>query len=105
MEFIEKLDTLRTEYDAVVTELADPSIYSDQKRFKELSRRHKELEGIVNCATDIKLVEGDIASANELIEMADTDDEIAELREEISRLEGRRGKLNEELELLLLPRD
>ncbi|MDA8277365.1 MAG: peptide chain release factor 1 [Actinomycetota bacterium] len=105
LEFIEKLDTLRTEYDAVVEELADPSVYSDQKRFKELSRRHKELEAIVNCATDIKSVEGDIASANELIEMADSDDEIAELREEIARLEERRTKLNEELEVLLLPRD
>ena len=104
MDYSERVERLENEYASVVDELADPGIYSDQRRFKELSRRHKELESVVFTYRDLKALDADLVAAAELAEMAEGD-EVAALEEEVEALRARRGHLEEQLELALLPRD
>nr|MDA8207578.1 PCRF domain-containing protein [Actinomycetota bacterium] len=104
MEIEERVAGLENEYARVVDELADPSVYSDQKRFKELSRRHKELEAIVSTNRELKAVAADLQAAAELAELADLD-EVESIQAEIDTLRQRQAQLEEQMELALLPRD
>ncbi|CAG4918601.1 MULTISPECIES: peptide chain release factor 1 [Acidithrix] len=104
MEYSDRVASLEREYENVVVELGDPSVYGDQKRFKELSRRHKELEAIVLTYRKLNSIKEDIDSAREIIQISEAD-ELSAMEDELKNLEGQQRNLEEELELLLLPRD
>ena len=104
MEYSERVAGLEIEYESVVAHLANPGVFADQKRFKELSRRHKELESIVMTYRELTALVADVEVANELIEVADAE-EAAAIRSEIETLAERRVQLMEQMEILLLPRD
>ena len=48
---IERLDKLEHEFADVEARLADPDVFADQDRYRELARRHKELNTLVTCVT------------------------------------------------------
>lgn len=100
----ERLDALEAELVAVDAQLADPQVLSDHARVVALSRRRKELEPIVACAEALRRAEDDLAAAREMAAEA-TGEERDELRREISHCEARIASLEEELSVLLLPRD
>jgi peptide chain release factor 1 len=100
----ERLEALQQEYEEVLESLSDPDVASDQRRFRDLSRRHKQLEAIVNVFREYREVQGDLAAAKELYAEA-TADEREALRAEIEQAEGGMHRLEEELRVLLLPRD
>ena len=83
-------------------ELADPAVYSDQQRLKNLSREQKELTPVVENFTALQQTEQAIAEAREML----SDPELRELaQEELTRTKEQRERLAEELKRLLLPRD
>lgn len=104
MDYKERIAKLEVEYEEVVEELADPAIYSDQKRFREISRRHKELESIVFTFRQLKSAQDDISTAKELYDLVDFS-ERAGISHEIGVLVAKYGEIESDLELLLLPRD
>ena len=84
--------------------LADPDVYADQARYVELTKRRKELEPLAQRATELRRVTDDLAAAREMhgeLSGADRD----EMRDEIDALEHRSAELDEEIKVLLLPRD
>ena len=86
----------------VERELADPAVYSDQQRLKNLSREQKELTPVVETFTALQQTEQAIAEAREML----SDPELRELaQEELTRTKEQRERLAEELKRLLLPRD
>ena len=83
-------------------ELADPAVYSDPQRLKNLSREQKELTPVVETFTALQQMEQAIAEAREML----SDPELRELaQEELTRIKEQRERLAEELKRLLLPRD
>ncbi len=104
MDIEDRVANLENEYARVVDELADPTVYADQKRFKELSRRHKELEVIVTTNRELKAVAADLQAAAELAEIAGPED-LPSVETEIESLLQRQSKLEEQMEFALLPRD
>ena len=100
----ERLESLEREYGEVLERLSDPAVASDQRAFRDLSRRHKHLEAIVTAYRAYKDAEGDLAAAKELYAGASADEREA-LRGEIDTAEAAMAKLDEELRLLLVPRD
>ena len=92
------------EYERVLEQLADPTIFQDQRRARELARRHKELEAIVRALARARSLEEDLEAARELYRGA-SPAEREELREELDELEAALARADEELELLLLPSD
>lgn len=92
------------EYERVVRELSDPKIFSDQRRARDVSRRHKELEAVVRVFRDLENAVDDLETAREMFqESSPADREL--LKEEIAALEGRVTTSEEDLEFLLLPKD
>ncbi len=104
MLFDERLSALENEFDAVELELADPSTSSDPARLRDLSRRHKELGGIVATWRQLQAARDDLAAARELIEEVTGDDRQG-LAREAEASEARIEELTTQLNTLLLPKD
>jgi peptide chain release factor 1 len=100
----ERLALLEQEYEDVLRRLSDPAVASDQRAFRELSRRHKQLEGIVAAYRRYLRAAGDLAAAKEMYGDADADEREL-LRGEMDAAERTMATLEEELKVLLLPRD
>src|SRR5690242_9972235 len=84
--------------------LADPASFGDQDKVVRLSRRRKELEPIVERAGELRRVTDDLETAREMFAELSGDDREA-MRTEIDAAERRIAELNDEIRILLLPRD
>src|SRR5687768_6466685 len=84
--------------------LGDPAVLSDQKRLRQVSRRHKELEPIVQAYRQYKQAHDDLATAKEMFTESSGDDREM-LRAEIEAAEATISRLDEEMKVLLLPKD
>ncbi len=101
---LERLDELEKEYEQVLRELSDPATLSDQSKLKEVSKRHKDLEAIVQTYRNYKTALGDLEVGRAMYEEADPQ-EREMLRSEIEFSDSEVKKLEEELKVLLLPKD
>lgn len=100
----EALDELVAEYDNVAGQLSDPAVIADQRRLREVSRRHHELEPVVVAYRSYTDTRADLALARDMSAAAEGDDREL-LNEEIAAAEERLASLEDELKLLLLPKD
>lgn len=100
----ERLSEITNEYEAVVAELGDPSVYADQNRFRDLSRKHKELEAIVAHYKSYQDSLSEVETLKEMIgESIGEDREL--LRDELEIANANLEQSVKELEIALLPKD
>jgi len=84
--------------------LGDPNVLKDRSAFQKLSREHAELNRIVTVYRDYKQIEKDLKGSRELLKGGDP--ELRELaQEEVQELEGRAADLEQQLRVLLIPKD
>ncbi len=99
-----KLESLVERYEEVQHLLGDPTVIGDQDKFRALSKEYSQLEEITKCFQAYQQAQEDLAAAEE---MAKEDD--AEMREmaqeEIKDSKAAIERLNDELQILLLPKD
>ncbi|MGC8627728.1 MAG: peptide chain release factor 1 [Acidimicrobiales bacterium] len=100
----EKLDDLEKEYEAVLAQLSDPAVIADQRRLVEVSRRHREIEPVVAALRSYRAAEQDLRVAREMLAGAQGDDREL-LGEEIANAQQRLSDLEDQLRVMLLPRD
>ena len=99
---IERLELTKKRYDEINELLQSSEVLSDLNKSKELSIELSSLEDTVNCYMEYKKVLSDLEEANEMLK----DKELAEFAsEEITELESKKAKLENDLELLLIPKD
>ena len=100
----ERLDEVVAEYEDVLAQLSDAAVIADQRRLRELSQRHHEIGPLVTVYRSYRDTQADLALAREM--SADAEGQDRELlSNEISEAEERLGSLEDELKLLLLPKD
>ncbi|OLQ85236.1 peptide chain release factor 1 [Vibrio ponticus] len=99
-----KLETLVERYEEVQHLLGDPGVIGDQDKFRALSKEYSQLEEVTKCFQAYQQAQEDLEAAEE---MAKEDD--AEMREmaqeEIKEAKEAIERLNDELQILLLPKD
>ena len=101
----ENLQVFENRYEELTLKLYDPQTAGDREAFAALMKEHKELEPIVEAYRAWRQCQEDLAGARELLE-SEGDKELRELAvEEIREREERGRALEEELKLLLLPKD
>ena len=84
--------------------MTDPIIFNDQKKLTTIAKEHSSLEDIVNVGKDYLSVLQNIDDDKSILDSDDSElKEIAQ--EELIDLESRKAVLEEELKVLLLPRD
>ncbi len=85
--------------------LGDPSVVSDQEKYKSLMKEQKNLEPLVECYLEYKKCKETIDDSLLMLD-EESDPEMKEmLREELSEAKGRIPELEEKLRILLLPKD
>ena len=95
----ERLAMRLNELDAT---LSDAAVASDMKRFRELTREHAEVAGLVDRFRRFQQRERDLAGARELL----ADPELADLaRDEAAAAHADVERLHADLQTALLPRD
>ncbi len=98
----EKLQPFVDRYEEINKLLASPEITNDIKKMTELSKEQSEIEPLVEKAREYFAVTEAIEENKSLIE----DEELGELaKEELRELEPRKKALEEEIKLLLIPKD
>jgi peptide chain release factor 1 len=101
---LEKLASLEQEFRDVEARLADPGVFSDQARYRELARRHKELEAIVTRAASLRQRMEDAETAREMAAES-TGEDREMMRAEAAEADADVERLTAELQVLLLPKD
>jgi peptide chain release factor 1 len=101
---LERLAGLETEFADVEARLADPDVFADQARYRELATRHKELDAIVSRYRELRKRTDDLELAKQMLsDSAGDDREFARTEAETAAADIER--LEAELKVLLLPTD
>jgi peptide chain release factor 1 len=101
---LDRLPDLEREHNEIEGSLADPEMISDQKRYAELNRRYRDLGELVARLRELAQATEDLAAAREMFTDADGADREM-LRDEIENAEQSIERLDEEIKVLLLPKD
>jgi len=101
---VQKLESLVERFEEVQALLGEPSIISDQEKFRSLSKEYSQLEEVVKQFNVYQGAQGDIESALEMIQ--EEDSEMREMaQEELKEAKKNSEELENNLQILLLPRD
>ena len=101
---VQKLETLVERFEEVQALLSDPVVIGDQNRFRALSKEYAQLEDVVRSFREYQDAQGDLTSAHEMLQ--EDDAEMREMaQEEIKAAKAQIETLEQELQILLLPRD
>jgi peptide chain release factor 1 len=100
-----KLENLEKRYDEVNALLASPEAAANPKRLRDLAREHSDLQEIVKKYHEYKIIANNIGDDRRLVNET-KDRELRDIAEaELEELEPRLAQLEEELKLLLVPKD
>ena len=101
----EKLQELKKKYEALSEQLSGSDVMSDMKKYIQLNREYKELEPIVAAGDRYIKMVGDLEGAKDIL-AKEKDEDLRELaKEEVSSIEGQLPGMEEEIKLLLIPKD
>ena len=101
----DKLEDLLIRYSEIQEELNDPNVVNDVNRFRKLMKEQNDLGQIVEAYTEYKNAKAAIEESLEMLEV-ESDEEMRELaKEELNSNKQRVEELEEELKILLLPKD
>lgn len=102
---LSSLASIADRYYEVAKHIVDPEVITDQKRYAKLMKEYKDLEKVVEIYKDYKNVLENIDSSKLMIQ-EETDLEMKEMaREELDELTPRRDELEEEIKIILIPKD
>ena len=100
----DKLDFILEKYEELSMKVSDPDVINNQPVWQKHIKEMGEMEPIVNKYREYKKAKESIAEAKEMLEMGDEDlRELAKM--EIAEYEDEIPKMEEELKILLLPKD
>ncbi|MCU0846573.1 MAG: peptide chain release factor 1 [Spirochaetes bacterium] len=102
---LEKLNEIKEKYGDIEREMARPDVVSDQNRFKNLNKEYSRLQPVVYKYDDYLKMKKELDEAGILIKEEKDPEMRAMLQAEIEKLETSIKKSEEELLVLLLPKD
>lgn len=101
----ERLERLAARYDELTELLADPAVISNQERYRELSKEHSDISPVVRLYLTYRKMKTDAGNLRHLADSAE-DPEMRDLAAaELAEAESGMIRLEEELKVLLLPKD
>ena len=100
-----RLDGLKLKYEEIGQKLTDPEVSADVKQFIQFNKEYRELEPIIEASERYRTAIANLAEAKDIL-ANDKDEEMREMaRGEIAELEPKIETLEEEIKLLLIPKD
>jgi peptide chain release factor 1 len=100
----DRLDQLEARYEELGRQLSDPALLSDQKKFQSVAKQHRDLEPTVEKFREYRTAKNGIADARAM--QNDPDPDMREMADaELATLEPKMAAAEEQLKVMLLPRD
>jgi peptide chain release factor 1 len=100
----DRLDQLEARYEELGLQLSDPKIVNDQENYRKVAKQHRDMEPTVEKFRDYRKLRTAVADAKAMLTESDADmREMAQA--ELDELEPKLAAIEEELKILLLPKD
>ncbi|MGC2639668.1 MAG: peptide chain release factor 1 [Acidobacteriaceae bacterium] len=100
----ERLEQIAARFEELGRQMADPEVLGDHEKYQKIAKQHRDLEPMVEKFREYSQVKTGIADARAMLNESDAEIR-AMAQEELIHLEEREPKIEEELKLLLLPKD
>ncbi len=104
MQFVQKLEQLEKRFEELTQQMADPAVISDSERYRKVTKEQSELSDLVGKYREWKQVDDSLSQARGMLQESDAELK-AMAEEEVAHLAPEQAKLEEEIKLLLLPKD
>jgi len=104
MQYSQRLDDIERRFDELTRQMADPAVIADSDTYKKTAKSRSELEEAVNKYHEYKQAKRNYDEGRQMLE--DPDPELRQMAsDEVHRLEPELARIEEELKVLLLPKD
>jgi peptide chain release factor 1 len=104
MQYREKLEKLEARFEELTAQMADPAIIGDADQYRKISKQQSGFSEVVAKYREYKQAESELRQAREML--AESDAELCEMaRLEVERLEPEIVQIEQDLKILLLPKD
>src|SRR5215475_282454 len=104
MQYRPKLDDLERRFEELTEQMADPAIIADAAQYRKISKTQSELTEVVAKYREWKAAHRNLVDARAMLNDSDADLR-AMADEEILHLEPQLAEIEQELKVLLLPKD
>jgi len=104
MQFVPKLEQLEKRFDELTEQMADPVVIGDAEQYRKVAKAHSDLSDVVAKFREWKKVDDSLAQARPMLQDKDADLRMM-AEEEVAELEPQMARIEEELKILLLPKD
>ena len=101
----DKLDDLVRRFEEIMNELAEPGVTDNQQRFRALMKEQSDLTPLVDAYKEYKKCKQDVEDSLLMLDEESDEDMREMLKEELSSSKKRIEELEQELKILLLPKD
>src|SRR5438876_12360434 len=101
----ERLDQIEARYEELTQALASPEIMSDSAKFQKTAKAHSEISAVVEKYREFKDLRKGISESKTVLADEKDPEMRAYAQEELTQLEARVGKVEEDLKVLLIPKD
>lgn len=102
---VEKLEAINARFNDLGVALTNPEIVSDNKKFSQVSKEYKKLEGIVVVYKKYRACIDGIDFAKEILN-TESDEDLRDMaKDDLDKLETEKTKLEDELHQALIPKD
>ena len=105
MNLVDKLEKIKAKYDSINEQLSNPQIASDREKYVTLGRERSELQEIMEVYSKYASVLKNIEGNKEIVDTVDDKELVSMAEAELEELEIEQEKLEEEIKVLLLPKD
>jgi peptide chain release factor 1 len=102
---LEKLEEFEKKYEELTGQLGDAELLADQQKYARAAKQHRDLEEIVSKYREFKSLDRGIRETRELIDTEDDPEMIEMARAELIGLEARHDQVENDLKVLLVPKD
>ena len=103
--FIDKVQAVENKFIDLEQRISDPSVIARQDEWQKLTKEHASLSPIIDVFRKYKEISSTIADDKEIIADGSDAELVAMAREELNELVQKQAALEEELHLLMLPKD
>jgi peptide chain release factor 1 len=104
MQYSERLDDIEKRFEALTRQMADPAVIADSDTYRKTAKARSELEESVNKYRDYKQAKHNYDEGQQMLQ--DPDPELRQMAtDEVNRLGPELARIEEELKVLLLPKD
>jgi peptide chain release factor 1 len=104
LDISQKLNAVESLYDRLAGLVADPTVQSDPAEYRKHTKAMADMQELVDHAREYRVVLNDIAQAQELLQSGDEEMK-ALAQEELKMLSARHDQLEQEIKVLLVPKD